>query len=150
MNSRQMGLLVDSQGRRPPAETSERRAGPFAVPPGDFARPGLVDRAFVARSVAAFRADPDARYGPRRLKAADSLREDLAQIRESLEALNRVYRACPQKLRPGRPSACSPKEVEKVLTQTSLSYKLVCSEQPTLGIYAVDHPAHPDHRARQA
>jgi hypothetical protein len=51
----------------------------------------LVDRAFVERSVAIYRATPEARYSWRRLDAVATLRADLAEIKESLNALNRVY-----------------------------------------------------------
>jgi hypothetical protein len=60
-----------------------RPGGPFSVPPGDFARPGLVDRGFVERSVAAMRQRPDADEG---------LREDMAARLESIRAIDLVYR----------------------------------------------------------
>jgi hypothetical protein len=83
---------MDLFQRSLPAPVAGPREGPFSVPPGDFARPGLVDLAFVERSVAAFRTQPEARYGLRRLRAAPSLREDMAEIKDSLDALYRVYR----------------------------------------------------------
>ena len=64
---------------------------PFHVPPGDWARPGLVERAFVARSVAEFRKDPNARYTWRKLTAEESLREDMAERLESIRAIDRLY-----------------------------------------------------------
>jgi len=65
-----------------PAPVAGPREGPFSVPPGDFARPGLVDQAFVERSVAAMREMPDAE--PR-------LRKDLAERIESIRARDLVY-----------------------------------------------------------
>ena len=56
--------------------------GPFHVSPGDWARPGLVDAAFVARSVAAMRDLPDAER---------QLREAMAETLESIRAIDRVY-----------------------------------------------------------
>jgi hypothetical protein len=56
--------------------------GPFDVPPGDWARPGLVDAAFVARSIAAMRQSPD---------AEERLRADMAECFESIRAIDRVY-----------------------------------------------------------
>jgi BMFP domain-containing protein YqiC len=56
---------------------------PFFVPPGDFARPGLVDAAFVARSVAAMRELPD---------AEKQLRQGMAERLESIRAIDLVYR----------------------------------------------------------
>jgi hypothetical protein len=58
--------------------------GPFRVPGGDFARPGLVDAGFVQRSVAAMRDMPDAE---KRLRKA--IKECLA----SIEAIDLVYGA---------------------------------------------------------
>jgi len=71
MNARQLSL------------SSARPGGPFSVPPGDFARPGLVDPGFVERSVAAMQASPDAEY---------TLREDMAARLESIRAIDLVYR----------------------------------------------------------
>lgn len=71
MNSRQMNLF------------SARPGGPFSVPPGDFARPGLVDQGFVERSVAAMRDLPD---------AEGRLRADIAERIESIRAIDLVYR----------------------------------------------------------
>ncbi len=56
--------------------------GPFHVPPGDWARPGLVDAAFVARSVAAMRGLPDAE---RQLRGA------MTERLESIRAIDLVY-----------------------------------------------------------
>ncbi len=56
--------------------------GPFHVPPGDWARRGLVDAAFVARSVAAMRDTPD---------AEGQLREAMAETLESIGAIDLVY-----------------------------------------------------------
>jgi hypothetical protein len=56
--------------------------GPFHVPPGDWARPGLVDAAFVGRSVAVMRDLPD---------AEGQLREDMAKKLESIRAIDLVY-----------------------------------------------------------
>jgi hypothetical protein len=55
---------------------------PFYVPPGDWARRGLVDTAFVARSVAAMRDMPDAER---------QLREAMAERLESIRAIDLVY-----------------------------------------------------------
>jgi len=71
MNSRQLKL------------SSARPGGPFSVPPGDFARPGLVDWGFVERSVTAMRERPD---------AESDLREDMAGRLESIRAIDLVYR----------------------------------------------------------
>ena len=71
MNSPQMSLF------------SARPGGPFSVPPGDFARPGLVDRGFVERSVEAMRAMPDAER---------QLRADMAERVDSIRAIDLVYR----------------------------------------------------------
>jgi hypothetical protein len=86
MSARTATPLQADKAVRAPAEH-----GPFHVPPGDFARPGLVDRAFVERSVAAFRKDPNARYTWRKLTAEDSLREDMAERLESIRAIDRLY-----------------------------------------------------------
>lgn len=56
--------------------------GPFEVPPGDWARPDLVDAAFVARSIAAMRPLPD---------AEDRLRAGMAECLESIRAIDRLY-----------------------------------------------------------
>ena len=56
--------------------------GPFWVPPGDFARPGLVDPGLVQRSVEAMRDMPGAE---KRLRKA--MKDRLA----SIEAIDRVY-----------------------------------------------------------
>ena len=55
---------------------------PYHVPPGDWARRGLVDAAFVARSVAAMRDLPDAE---RQLRGA------MAETMESIRAIDLVY-----------------------------------------------------------
>ena len=60
--------------------------GPLSVPPGDFARPGLVDHGLVDRSVAAMREQPD---------AEDQLRRGMAQ---RLESLDSIYRGYPDEL----------------------------------------------------
>jgi hypothetical protein len=60
-----------------------RPGGPFSVPAADFARPGLVDRGFVERSVAAMRQRPGAEQG---------LRDDMAERLESIRAIDLVYR----------------------------------------------------------
>jgi len=65
------------------AATAPRPRGPFEVPPGDFARPGLVDRGFVERSVAAMREIPGAEH---------QLREDMAERLECIRAIDLVYR----------------------------------------------------------
>ena len=57
--------------------------GPFLVPPGDFARPGLVDAGFVERSVAAMRELPD---------AEQQLRAGMAERLETIRAIDLVYR----------------------------------------------------------
>jgi hypothetical protein len=62
---------------------SARPGGPFSVPAGDFARPGLVDRGFVERSVAAMRSFPGAER---------ELREGMAERMESIRAIDLVYR----------------------------------------------------------
>ena len=62
---------------------SARPGGPFSVPAGDFARPGLVDRGFVQRSVAAMRDLPG---------AEQELRNYMAERMASLRALDLVYR----------------------------------------------------------
>lgn len=62
---------------------SARPGGPFSVPAGDFARPGLVDRGFVERSVAAMRDLPD---------AEQSLRDDMAERMACIRAIDLVYR----------------------------------------------------------
>ena len=56
--------------------------GPFDVSPGDWARPGLVDAAFVARSIAAMRQSPD---------AEERLHAGMAECLESIRAIDRVY-----------------------------------------------------------
>ena len=56
--------------------------GSFHVPPGDWARHGLVDKAFVARSVAVMRARPDAE---RQLRAA---------MERTLESIRAIDLAC--------------------------------------------------------
>jgi len=56
--------------------------GPFHVPPGDWARPGLVDAPFVARSIAAMRQSPD---------AGERLRAGMEECLESIRAIDRVY-----------------------------------------------------------
>jgi len=60
-----------------------RPSGPFSVPPGDFARPGLVDRGFLERSVLAMQDMPDAER---------QLRDGMAERRDSIHALDLVYR----------------------------------------------------------
>ena len=55
---------------------------PFYVVPGDWARRGLVDAAFVARSVAAMREMPD---------AEKQLRQALAETLQSIRDIDRVY-----------------------------------------------------------
>ena len=55
----------------------------FSVPPGDFARPGLVDAGFVERSLAAMRDMPD---------AEQQLREDMAERIATIRAIDLVYR----------------------------------------------------------
>lgn len=62
---------------------SARPSGPFSVPPGDFARPGLVDQGFVECSVAAMREKPDAER---------QLRGGMAERIESIRAIDLVYR----------------------------------------------------------
>ncbi len=57
--------------------------GYFSVPPGDFARPGLVDAGFVERSLAAMRAMPD---------AEQQLREGMAERLECIRDIDLVYR----------------------------------------------------------
>ena len=56
--------------------------GPFHVPPGDWARPGLVDVAFVGRSVPVMREWPDAER---------ELREAMARKLESIRGIDLVY-----------------------------------------------------------
>jgi hypothetical protein len=51
-------------------------------PPGDWARPGLVDAAFVERSVAVLRDSPD---------AEQQLQKDMAETMESIRAIDLVY-----------------------------------------------------------
>lgn len=58
------------------------RRDPFDVPPGDFARPGLVDLGFVERSVAAMRDQPGAER---------ELRQAMAECLEDVRNLDRVY-----------------------------------------------------------
>ena len=70
MNPEQMNLFSALAG------------GLFSVPPGDFARPGLVDRGFVERSVAAMRERSD---------AEPELREYMAARLESIRAIDLVY-----------------------------------------------------------
>ncbi len=55
----------------------------FSVPPGDFARPGLVDAGFVERSLATMRDMPD---------AEQQLREDMAERLDTIRAIDLVYR----------------------------------------------------------
>jgi len=55
---------------------------PFYVAPGDWARRGLVDAGFLARSVAAMRDLPD---------AEQQLREAMTETLESIRAIDRVY-----------------------------------------------------------
>ena len=62
---------------------SARPGGPFSVPAGDFARPGLVDPGFVERSVAVMRELPGAAAG---------LREDMAERLRTIRAIDLVYR----------------------------------------------------------
>ena len=56
--------------------------GPFWVPPGDFARPGLVDAGFVQRSVEAMRDMPD---------AEERLRKGIKDRLDNIEAIDLVY-----------------------------------------------------------
>ena len=56
------------------------------MPAGDFARPGLVDRGFVERSVAPMRELP---------KAAEALHQNMAERMESIRAIVLVYRGEP-------------------------------------------------------
>jgi len=56
--------------------------GPFCVPPGDFARPGLVDAGFVQRSVEAMRDMAD---------AEKCLRKGIKDCLASIEAIDLVY-----------------------------------------------------------
>jgi len=56
---------------------------PFHVLPGDWARPGLVDAAFVERSVRVMRDLPDAER---------QLREAMAEKLESIRAIDLLYR----------------------------------------------------------
>jgi hypothetical protein len=86
MKSRQMDLFQRSL----PAPVARPRESPFSVPPGDFARPGLVDQALVERSVAAYRTNPPARYGWQRLTAEESSRESMAERIESIRAIDLV------------------------------------------------------------
>jgi hypothetical protein len=61
----------------------EFRSGrPLCPPRGDFARPGLVDRGFVERSVAVMRDMPDAQ---------GQLRKGIAERMESIRAIDLVY-----------------------------------------------------------
>lgn len=62
--------------------SAPRTGHPFHVPPGDWARRGLVDAAFVARSVEAMRDVPDAER---------QLREAMMETLESIRAIDRVY-----------------------------------------------------------
>ena len=55
---------------------------PFYVAPGDWARRGLVDTAFVERSVAALREQPD---------AADKLRAASERCLDGIGDIDRVY-----------------------------------------------------------
>jgi hypothetical protein len=55
---------------------------PFHVAPGDWARRGLVDERFVARSVTAMRDLPD---------AEQQLHEAMAETLESIRDIDRVY-----------------------------------------------------------
>lgn len=59
---------------------------PYYVAPGDWARPGLVDEAFVARSVAVMRDQPDAKK---------RLRRRMAECMEGIGAIGRVYEGNP-------------------------------------------------------
>jgi len=56
--------------------------GPFWVPPGDFARPGLVDAGFVQRSVEVVRDMPD---------AEKRLRKGIKDRLASIEAIDLMY-----------------------------------------------------------
>ena len=56
---------------------------PWWVPPGDFARAGLVDAGFVERSVAAMRDMPD---------AGQQLREGMEERLDGIRAIDLVYR----------------------------------------------------------
>jgi len=62
--------------------SSPPKRGPFDVPPGDWARPGLVDAAFEARSIAAMRQLPD---------AEERLRAGMEECLESIRAIDRVF-----------------------------------------------------------
>ncbi|MCX7824490.1 MAG: hypothetical protein N2689_02920 [Verrucomicrobiae bacterium] len=89
MSARQLDLFRRDNSR-PVLSCASR--GPLEPPPGEYASPGLVDEAFVARSVAAYLANPDARYGPFQLDAAASLREELTAITDRINAIDGVYR----------------------------------------------------------
>lgn len=60
----------------------EPKRHPFDVPPGDWARRGLVDRGFVERSVAAMREQPEAER---------ELRQAMAETLDSIRDLDRFY-----------------------------------------------------------
>ena len=62
--------------------SAPRARHPFHVAPGDWARRGLVDAAFVERSVAMMRDLPHAERG---------LREAMAETLESIRDIDRVY-----------------------------------------------------------
>ncbi|HEY9173477.1 MAG TPA: hypothetical protein VI136_14415, partial [Verrucomicrobiae bacterium] len=64
----------------PPDSPTNR--GLFHIPSGDWARRGLVDRAFVERSVAAMRAQPGAER---------ELRQAMAETLDSVRDLDRFY-----------------------------------------------------------
>jgi hypothetical protein len=61
---------------------AQKPRGPYDVPPGDWARPGLVDEAFVARSVAAMRDMPD---------AEQKLHEAMAETLKGIRAIDLVF-----------------------------------------------------------
>jgi hypothetical protein len=65
---------------------SARPGGPFSVPPGDFARPGLVDHGFVERSLAVMRGTPGAESELRRFKD---------ECMASLRAISLLYKDQP-------------------------------------------------------
>jgi len=62
--------------------TTSPPRGPFYVPPCDWARPGLVDAAFVGRSVAVMRDLPD---------AEQQLQVSMAEKLEGIRAIDLVY-----------------------------------------------------------
>ena len=76
-------LLLDRVNLRQTDLFSARTGGPFSVPAGDFARPGLVDRGFVERSVAAMRDLPDAEH---------ELRDGMAERIRSIAGIDLIYR----------------------------------------------------------